>query len=297
MSVDRDVVIVGGGVAGPSAGVFAARADLDTLAFDRGISSIGQCAHLGNYLGFPGGVSPETFRDLAHAHLRRAGCVIRERHVSAVRRTEALPASDARTVDATAGGFRVETADGALTTRRVVAATKCDASYLEPLDERGELFAADEGGSSSLDPESVDADGRTAVEGLYVAGPLGGAPDQAMIAAGHGARVGRTLVRDHLRDRGYWPEAAECYYDWRTPETAHETGWDESFGAWLRETAPADADPARVERVVRETVERERRRSLASAEARRRAENGQRAVLEQLSDEIIREHLADTAGH
>lgn len=289
-------MVVGGGVAGPSAGVFAARADLDTLAFDRGSSSIGQCAHLGNFLGFPGGVSPKTFRDLAHAHLRRAGCVIRERHVSAVRPAEALPASDARTVDATDGGFRVETADGTLTARRVVAATKCDASYLEPLDERGELFAADESGSRSLDRDAVGADGRTAVEGLYVAGPLGGTPDQAMVAAGHGARVGRTLVRDHLRDRGYWPEAAECYYDWRTPETAHEAGWDDSFAAWLRETAPADAEPARVERVVRETVERERRRSLAAAEARRRAENGQRAILEQLSDEIIRDYLTDAAG-
>lgn len=47
-----DVVIVGGGPAGCSAGVFCAREGLDTVIFDRGRSSLQRCAHLENYLGF-----------------------------------------------------------------------------------------------------------------------------------------------------------------------------------------------------------------------------------------------------
>ena len=56
----RDVAVVGGGPAGSSAAVFTARYGLDTVVFDRGPSSIGRCAHLGNYLGCPAGIDVET---------------------------------------------------------------------------------------------------------------------------------------------------------------------------------------------------------------------------------------------
>jgi len=57
---DQDVLTVGGGPAGCSAGVFCAREGLDTVIFDRGSSSIQQCAFVENYLGFPGGIDDET---------------------------------------------------------------------------------------------------------------------------------------------------------------------------------------------------------------------------------------------
>ena len=56
----HDVVIVGGGPAGCSAGVFCAREGLDTVMFDRGRSSIQRCAHLENFLGFPKGIDIDT---------------------------------------------------------------------------------------------------------------------------------------------------------------------------------------------------------------------------------------------
>lgn len=40
--------------------------------FNRGRSSIARCAHLGNYLGFPGGIDVETLYDLMHDHVERA---------------------------------------------------------------------------------------------------------------------------------------------------------------------------------------------------------------------------------
>lgn len=73
---DHDVVIIGGGPAGCSAGVFVGREGLDTVIFDRGRSSLLRCGHLENYLGFPGGIDIETFYDLMHDHAETAGCEI-----------------------------------------------------------------------------------------------------------------------------------------------------------------------------------------------------------------------------
>lgn len=69
---DRDVVAVGGGPAGCSAGVFTARYGLDTLIFDRGRSSIQRCAHLENALEVPAAI--ETHSVLTHDHAEAAGC-------------------------------------------------------------------------------------------------------------------------------------------------------------------------------------------------------------------------------
>ena len=73
---EYDVVVVGGGPAGCSAGVFTARDDLDTVVFDRGNSSLRRCAYLENYLGFPAGIDIETFSALAQDHAETAGCEV-----------------------------------------------------------------------------------------------------------------------------------------------------------------------------------------------------------------------------
>ena len=84
---EYDVVVVGGGPAGCSAGVFTARDDLDTVVFDRGNSSLRRCAYLENYLGFPAGIDIETFYDLMHAHAEAAGCEIVSDFVESVTRS------------------------------------------------------------------------------------------------------------------------------------------------------------------------------------------------------------------
>jgi len=79
------VAVVGGGPAGCSAAVFAARFGLDVAVFDRGPSSLARCAHLGNYLGFPGGIDVETFTELMHAYVEACGGAVRSRTIESVR--------------------------------------------------------------------------------------------------------------------------------------------------------------------------------------------------------------------
>lgn len=63
-----DVVVVGGGPAGCSAGIFLACEGIDTAIFDRGRSSIARCVNVENYLRFPAGIDVDTLYDRMHDH-------------------------------------------------------------------------------------------------------------------------------------------------------------------------------------------------------------------------------------
>ncbi|MFB6194765.1 MAG: FAD-dependent oxidoreductase [Haloplanus sp.] len=183
------VVVVGGGVAGLSAGTFTARHGLDTLVVDAGGSILRRNAHLENFPGFPAGVNPRLLLDMMADQAETAGC---ERRTGEVTR-----------VEPTSNGFAVETADGGrLHAESVVAATKNTTDYLADVDgvglvDRGKTFV------------DTDERGRTGVDGLYAAGRLAEKPHQAVVCAGHGAEVAVTLLEDH--DRPF-------YHDWVAPE-------------------------------------------------------------------------------
>jgi thioredoxin reductase len=186
---DCDVVIVGGGVAGLSAGVFTARHGLDTAILSTGGSLLRRNAHLENYPGFPAGVDARLLLEMTRDQAERNGCALHEAEVTRL--------------DRTGGGFVVGTAAGGeWTAEYVVAATKNTTNYLEGLDgvefvDRGKTFVA------------TDGSGRTGVPGLYAAGRLAEKPHQAIVAAGHGAEVAVALLEDD--DRPF-------YHDWVTPE-------------------------------------------------------------------------------
>jgi thioredoxin reductase len=188
-STDVDVVVVGGGIAGLSAAVFTARADLDTVVVDAGESILRRNAHLENFPGFPAGVNARTLLDLLGSQAEAAGCT---RHGATVERVE-------RVTD----GFHVETDDDTqFLTEYVVAATKNETTYLADVDgvgliDRGKTFV------------DTDERGRTGVDGLYAAGRLAEKPHQAVVCAGHGAEVAVTLLEDDERP---------FYHDWVTPE-------------------------------------------------------------------------------
>lgn len=207
--VTVDVCIVGAGPAGLSAGIFTARAGLDTLIVDDGTPILRRNAHLENYPGFPAGINSRLLLDMMEVHARHAGC---ERMDGRVRR---LTRAD--------GGFTVRTDDGEIAARYVIAATKNDVSFLEDVEgvdivERGKTFVA------------TDDRGRTGVDGLYAAGRLALQPYQTIVVAGHGASVGLAVI-----------EASDVpfYHDWVVPE-GYFTGRDRDIPPGCEEIDEAE---------------------------------------------------------
>jgi len=107
----QDVLIVGGGAAGYTAGIFAARDRCRALLLEK-FSSGGQvlnCEHITNFPGFPQGVAGYTLGPLLQEQATAAGLQIAMNEVTAVHRDGDL--------------FRVETDGGAHTTRTLIVAS------------------------------------------------------------------------------------------------------------------------------------------------------------------------------
>jgi flavin-dependent dehydrogenase len=303
---DHDVVVVGGGPAGCSAGVFCAREGLDTVVFDRGRSSLKRCAHLENYLGFPAGIDIETLYGLIHDHVEEAGCTIVPDLVESVDRTDDGP------------GFRVTPQDGnPVTARRVVAATRYDGEYMRGLDDDDAMFETYEHEGEEHEhfaDEYPDHDGTTAIDGLYVATPSA-EDDQAIIAAGRGARVGKRVIADARTDRGWWEDVAEGV-DWVRREAelddewADRNRWVEWFDDYYGADAPVDVDSERYSAVRNADIDGSLSSYVSSEEIDRRKATGQRTLaghldpehlaaavdaetlLDQVDDDAIREYAA-----
>ena len=183
-----DVLVVGAGVAGLTAGIFTARAGLDTLLVNHGESILNRNSHLENVPGFPAGVNSRLFLEMTEDQARRSGCEFREGEVVAVREV--------------ANGFAVELPDDTISARYVIAASWSDSSYLEGLD-----VELNKRGSKQY--VGIDARGHTSVEGLYAAGRIAEQYHQTVVAAGHGAQVALTLIDD---------SEVPFYHDWVAPE-------------------------------------------------------------------------------
>ncbi|WP_096393743.1 FAD-dependent oxidoreductase [Halorubrum trapanicum] len=200
-TASRDVVVVGGGVAGLSAAVYTARQGLDTLVVDPGGSILRRNARLENFPGFPLGVDARRLLDLLGEQAETAGADRLDARVARVSPVDGDPDPAADAADG--ARFVVATDDGDRTrARHVVAATKNEVGYLADLDG---VAIVDRG------KEYVDADerGRTGVAGLYAAGRLARKPHQAAVCAGHGAEVAVTLLEES--DEPF-------YHDWVAPE-------------------------------------------------------------------------------
>jgi hypothetical protein len=281
-TTDRDVVIVGGGPAGCSTAVFTARYGLDTLVFDRGHSSIRQCAFIENYLGFPGGIDVETFYAMSQAHAERCGATVVEDMVTRVDR-----------IDRADGRFRVETQEGddEYTAGRVVAAATYDVSYLEAV--LGEHFLSD-GGETWLDPDLAGERGETPVDGLWLAGPTAGVESQIAVAVGHGARVGLALVEAYRREEeGIWAGSAG-YTDWVVEQGRYAGDeWLETATGWHLDAAPEHLDDERVRERARDLARAQQDRQIDADEIERRTERAHRRLLAFVDDDLIRERARE----
>ncbi|WP_154020485.1 NAD(P)/FAD-dependent oxidoreductase [Halorubrum halophilum] len=204
MTDSYDIAIIGGGPAGSVAGVFLARADFDVLIFDHGRSALRKCAFLENYLGFPAGISPTAFRDLLYEHTESVGCDRLETTVEQI----------SERVDS--GGFRVhsrsESGDKTHDVRYILATSWAETEYLSPLG----VDTVPEEHPGDVEVVSTNDDGQTNVDGVYAAGRITETYHQAIVNAGDGARVARSIVER---------ERPNFYNDWVVP-----TGYYDRYG-------------------------------------------------------------------
>lgn len=286
-----DVVVVGGGPTGSAAAVFTARYGLDTVVLDRGNAALRRCAHLENYPGFPAGIDVETFYALLRDHVETAGC---EYVADVVTDVAHLDANDANDGDGGDPRFVVETQDGRrVATRYVVAAAWYDGEYLRGLDDPDAMFDAhahDGEEHEHFDPDYPDEDGRTPVDGLYVAAPNGERNAQAVVAAGQGAHVARRLIADERHARGF-PESVADYFDWLRPESEFQGEWGERdrWRAWIDEQVPDEhgLDEERYVELRERYIDRRFATARSDDEIERLRKESHDRLLEHLDDDRV----------
>ncbi|MFB6251997.1 MAG: FAD-dependent oxidoreductase [Halobellus sp.] len=178
-----DVAIVGGGPAGLSAALFAAKNGLETVVFDTDESWVHK-AHLFNYPGIRS-ISGDEFLTLTRGQAEDRGAIFHDVEVTAVEQSD--------------DSFVVSTDDDDHEADYVVLATGANRDLATDLD----CEFTDE------DVVDVNLDMETSLEDVYATGAMGRAEKwQAAIAAGDGAAA----VLDILSK-----EKGEYFHDFDTP--------------------------------------------------------------------------------
>ncbi|MGQ4556970.1 FAD-dependent oxidoreductase [Halobellus sp. GM3] len=183
------VAIVGGGPAGLSAALFAAKNGLDALVFDTDETWMHK-AHLFNYPGI-GSLDGSAYMQTARQQADDFGA---ERHQDA----------EVTDVEATGDGFTVSTEGDTHDAEYVVLATGASRDAAESL------------GCDFTDDGVVDVDVtmETSVENAYATGGMVRAEEwQAVISAGDGAAAALNILTK---------EKGDHYHDFDTPSTAED---------------------------------------------------------------------------
>jgi len=178
-----DVVIIGGGPAGASAALFAARAGLSTVVIDADKGGTRR-ALINNHLGFPDGIAGPDLVAHGRSQAENAGATWVEGTVAAI--------------DGSAGAFTVRTDDGkAFEAPSIILATGVTKDLADAVG------IATEDGREPRMPwmATVDSAGRSSVPGIWITGIAGGVSAHTIITAGDGARVAINLISDLRGER------------------------------------------------------------------------------------------------
>lgn len=178
-----ELVIVGGGPSGASAGIFAGRARLRTAVIDNG-DSLTQRALVYNHLGLPDGVTGPELAELGRRHAVKCGAEWIDDEV-----TSLSVQDDAVTLDTAAGRT--------LHARDVLLAQGVNATLAS------EAGIATEAGREPWIKTvvTVDSIGRTSVPHVWAAGTLAGTSVHTIIVAGDGARVAINVISAQRGER------------------------------------------------------------------------------------------------
>jgi thioredoxin reductase (NADPH) len=179
----RDVLVIGGGVAGLQAAVFTAKAGLDTLVASGGeplVCSTDTIQNLVTHEEIAGKEIIETGR----TRVRALGGEIEETTVTALTRED------------TPGPFTATTGSGeTYTGEAVVVATADEFGFLEPLSDEIE-YADGRDGEFTMERHVETDDANRATDNLYVAGLANTWEYQTSVAIGDGAKAAVNLVSD-----------------------------------------------------------------------------------------------------
>ncbi|EMA50756.1 MULTISPECIES: NAD(P)/FAD-dependent oxidoreductase [Halococcus] len=184
---ETDVAVVGGGPAGLSAALFAAKNGLDTITFDTDETWMHK-AHLFNYLGIES-EDGSAFMDDAREQVEEFGVDRRQ-------------GTQVTGVTENGDGFTVSTDDGDHEASYVVLATGAKRDLAENL------------GCEFTDEDVIDVDVtmETTVEDAYATGAMVRAEEwQAVISAGDGAAAALNVLTK---------EKGEHFHDFDTPADA-----------------------------------------------------------------------------
>jgi thioredoxin reductase (NADPH) len=171
----HDLLIVGGGPAGASAAIFAARAGLSTVVVDED-KGMTRRAMIWNHLGFPDGITGPDLVDLGRRHAEQAGASWIEGKVTSI-----APRGDLVVVDV--GGTEHEAHD-VLITLGANPSMAADAG-----------IATQDGTEPHINRVlTVDAEGRTSMPHVWAAGTAAGVSVHTIVTAGDGARVAVNII-------------------------------------------------------------------------------------------------------
>jgi thioredoxin reductase len=172
-----DIVVIGGGPAGGSAALFAAKAGKKTLLIDND-KSMTKRAWMENHYGIMEIAGPDLI-EIGRKQAAKFGAELVDDQVTNVRKTEQ--------------GLVVETAEkGSFETKHVILATGAVPELAEKIGVNTRP------GTEPRIKTVVDADpqGKTNVEGIWAAGTCAGVSVHTIITAGDGAKVAINVISE-----------------------------------------------------------------------------------------------------
>jgi thioredoxin reductase (NADPH) len=179
----RDVIVIGGGVAGLQAAVFTAKAELDTLVLSGGEPLVCSTDEIQNLVTREL-IAGDEIVDTGRERVRAFGGEIRETTVARLTR-EGAP-----------GPFTVTTEEAeTYSAESVIVATADEFGFLEPLSDEIEYTSGRDGEFTTERHVETD-DANRATDNVYAAGLANTWEYQTSVAIGDGAKAAVNLISD-----------------------------------------------------------------------------------------------------